>query len=73
MAAGAAPSSPLALDQVVALPGEQVRIRSKGRWPDGTTAVELSAEELAKRLVALVAPPRAIPVLRGGALASRHR
>jgi hypothetical protein len=45
----------------------------KRPWSDGTTALELSAEELAERLVALVPPPRANQVLYGGVLASRHR
>jgi hypothetical protein len=64
---------PLALDRVEALPGDRVRIPLKRPWSDGTTALELSAEELAERLVALVPPPRANQVLYGGVLASRHR
>jgi hypothetical protein len=64
---------PLALDRVEALPGDRVRIALKRPWSDGTTALELSAEELAERLVALVPPPRANQVLYGGVLASRHR
>jgi hypothetical protein len=42
-------------------------------WSDGTTALELSSENLAERLVALVPPPRANRVLYGGVLASPHR
>jgi len=64
---------PLALDRVEALPGDRVRIAWKRPWSDGTTALELSAEELAERLVALVPPPRANQVLYGGVLTSRHR
>jgi len=45
----------------------------KRPWSDGTTALELTAEELAERLVALVPPPRANQVLYGGVLAARHR
>jgi len=72
-AAGAAPSPPLALDRVEALPGDRVRIPLKRPWSDGTTALELSAEELAERLIALVPPPRANQVFYGGVLASRHQ
>ena len=41
--------------------------------PSQAAKLELSAEELAERLVALVPPPRANQVLYGGVLASRHR
>ena len=54
-------------------PGDRVRIALKRPWSDGTTALELSAEELAERLVALVPPPRANQVLYGGVMTSRHR
>ena len=64
---------PLALDRVESRPGDRVRLPLKRPWSDGTTALELSAEELAERLVALVPPPRANQVLYGGVLASRHR
>jgi hypothetical protein len=64
---------PLAVDRVEALPGDRVRLPLKRPWSDGTTALELSAEELAERLIALVPPPRANQVLYGGVLASRHR
>jgi hypothetical protein len=47
--------------------------RLKRAWSDGTTALELSAEELAERRAALVPPPRANPVRYGGVLAARHR
>ncbi|TVQ87924.1 MAG: hypothetical protein EA397_17645 [Deltaproteobacteria bacterium] len=46
---------------------------TKRPWSDGTTALELSAEELAERLVALVPPPRANQGLYGGVLASIER
>jgi hypothetical protein len=61
------------VDRVEALPGDRVRLPLKRPWSDGTTALELSAEELAERLIALVPPPRANQVLYGGVLASRHR
>jgi hypothetical protein len=72
-AAGAAPSPPLAQGRVEELPGDRVRLHLKRPWSDGTTALELSTEELAERLVALVPPPQANQVLYGGVLASRHR
>jgi hypothetical protein len=64
---------PLAQGRVEVLPGDRVRLQLKRPWSDGTTALELSAEELAERLVALVPPPRANQVLYGGVLAARHR
>ena len=64
---------PLAQGRVEGLPGDRVRLHLKRPWSDGTTALELSTEELAERLVALVPPPRANQVLYGGVLASRHR
>jgi hypothetical protein len=61
------------LDRVEVLPNDRVRLSLNRPWSDGTTALELSAEERAERLVALVPPPRANQVLYGGVLASRHR
>ncbi len=64
---------PLAKDRLEELPGGRVRVSLKRAWSDGTTALELSCDELVERLVALVPPAGANQVLYGGVLSGRHR
>ena len=60
---------PLALGRVAKLPNGRVVLGFKRAWSDGTSGIELSAQEFVEKLAAIIPPPRANQVLYAGVLA----
>ena len=63
---------PLGEKRLTELADGRVRLELKTAWSDGTTALELTPEELVERLVALVPAPKANQVRYHGVFAPRH-